>query len=77
MRSVAAMFVKEQQHRLSMWQGILDAASPERILSLGYSITRVNGKAVRSIDDVAPGDEITTVVAGGELISTVKEKNRR
>ena len=68
------MFVKEQQHRFDVWQGVLDAAAPERILSLGYSITRINGKAVRSPYDVTPGDEITTVVAGGEFTSTVKDK---
>lgn len=72
--SSAAMFVKEQQHRLDVWQGVLDAAAPERILSFGYSITRINGKAVCSPYDVTPGDEITTVVAGGEFTSTVKDK---
>ena len=72
--SSVAMFVKEQQHKLDVWQGIIDAASPERILSMGYSITRLNGKAVRSLDDVAPGDRVTTSVAGGEFTSTVNDK---
>ena len=49
-------------------------SAPERILSLGYSITRINGKAVRSPDDVAPGDEVVTTVAGGEFTSTVEDK---
>ena len=75
--SSATMFVKEQQHRLDVWQGILDAAAPERILSLGYSITRINGKAVRSPDDVAPGDEVVTTVAGGEFTSTVEDKKQK
>ena len=75
--SSAAMFVKEQQHRFDVWQGILDAAAPERILSLGYSITRINGKAVRSPDDVAPGDEVVTTVAGGEFTSTVEDKKQK
>jgi exodeoxyribonuclease VII large subunit len=55
-------------------QGAIDAASPERILSLGYSITRLNGKAVRSIGDVVPGDKVTTTVAGGEITSIVNGK---
>ena len=75
--SSAAMFVKEQQHRLDVWQGILDAAAPERILALGYSITRINGKAVRSPDDVEPGDEVVTTVAGGEFTSTVEDKKQK
>lgn len=72
--SSAQMLIKEQQHRLDVCNAALEAASPERILSLGYSITRVNGRVVRSIDDVVPGDEVTTEVAGGELTSTVKDK---
>lgn len=72
--SSAQMLIKEQQHRLDVCNTALEAASPERILSLGYSITRVNGRVVRSIDDVVPGDEVTTEVAGGEFTSTVKDK---
>ena len=72
--SSAQMLIKEQQHRLDVCNAALEAASPERILSLGYSITRVNGRVVRSIDDVVPGDEVTTEVAGGDFTSTVKDK---
>lgn len=72
--SSAQMLIKEQQHRLDVCNAALEAASPERILSLGYSITRVNDRVVRSIDDVVPGDEVTTEVAGGEFTSTVKDK---
>lgn len=75
--SSAKMLIKEQQHRLDVCNAALEAASPERILSLGYSITRVNGRVVRSIDDVVPGDEVTTEVAGGEFTSTVKDKIKK
>ncbi len=74
MFSSAQMLIKEQQHRLDVCNAALEAASPGRILSLGYSITRVNGRVVRSIDDVVPGDEVSTEVAGGEFTSTVKDK---
>lgn len=71
--SSAQMLIKEQQHRLDVCNAALEAASPERILSLGYSITRVNGRVMRSIDDVVPGDEVTTEVAGAEFTSIVKD----
>lgn len=77
MFSSAKMLIKEQQHRLDVCNAALEAASPERILSLGYSITRMNGRVVRSIDDVVPGDEVTTEVAGGEFTSTVKDKIKK
>lgn len=74
---VTALFMQGQYHKLDLWQKYMDAASPEHILALGYSITRVNGKAVHSIADVQPGDEVTTTVVGGEFTSIVKEKNKK
>jgi exodeoxyribonuclease VII large subunit len=48
------------------------AHDPERTLARGWSITRrPDGAVVRSPDDVAGGDELRTLVAGGELRSTV------
>ncbi len=73
---VTALFMQEQHHKLDLNQKYIEASSPERLLALGYSITRVNGKAVRSVDDVAPGDEIITTVAGGEFTSKVIDKNK-
>ena len=70
-----ALFMQSQYHKLDLCQRSMDAASPEHILALGYSITRVNGKAVRSLDDVAVGDNVTTTVVGGEFTSVITEKN--
>ena len=70
-----ALFMQAQHHKLDLWQKYIDASSPERILSLGYSITRINGRAVRSIADVAPGDEVVTSVSGGEFTSKIIDKN--
>lgn len=70
---ITALYMQGQHHRLDLWQKYMDAASPEHVLALGYSITRVNGKAIRSIDDIVPGDEVVTTVSGGEFISKVTE----
>lgn len=71
-----ALYMQAHHHKLDLCKQSIDAASPEHILSLGYSITRVNGRAVRSLDTLCVGDEVTTIVADGEFISTVKEKNK-
>lgn len=73
---VTALFMQEQHHKLDLNQKYIEASSPERLLALGYSITRVNGKVVRSVDDIAPGDEIIITVAGGEFTSKVIDKNK-
>jgi exodeoxyribonuclease VII large subunit len=55
----------------------LRARDPERTLARGWSITRgPDGHVLRGPADVAPGDEITTVLAGGELRSTVSRPRR-
>lgn len=71
-----ALYLQRQGHRLDMWEQRAKAASPERILSLGYGIMRVNGRVVRSIDDVEEGAQLITTVAGGSFTSVVTEKNK-
>ena len=71
-----ALYLQRQGHRLDMWEQRAKAASPERILSLGYGIMRVNGRVIRSIDDVEEGAQLVTTVAGGSFTSVVTEKNK-
>jgi len=47
--------------------------SPTNILERGFSITRVNGKAIKSINQVKKGDEIITQVSDGQIISEIKK----
>lgn len=69
-----ALYMQTQHHRLDLWLKYIDAASPEHILKLGYSITRLNGKALRSTSNIAPGDELCTTLANGEFTSIVEQK---
>ncbi len=50
----------------------IQAVHPEKVLRKGYSITRKNGKAIKSSTEVQSGNEITTVLYQGEIISYVK-----
>ena len=72
--SEVRLFLREQNHRLDILKEKVDAASPRHILAMGYSITRVNGKAVRSLGEIAAGDNVVTMVADGEFTSTVTDK---
>ena len=67
-----ALFMQAQRHKLDLFQRSIDAASPEHILSLGYSITRLNGKAVRDASSLKAGDEVETAVASGTFTSIIK-----
>lgn len=63
----------EQKHQLEMWeQKVLDA-SPEKQLARGYSITMVDGHAVKNVNALKKGDSLKTILANGVLMSEVEE----
>lgn len=62
----------ESERALDALDARLRSLDPERTLARGWSITRgPDGSVVRSPDAVRPGDALSTLVAGGELRSTV------
>jgi exodeoxyribonuclease VII large subunit len=67
-----ALYMQAQRHKIDLFQRSIEAASPEHILSLGYSITRLNGKTVRDTTLLKPGEEVETTVANGTFTSVIK-----
>lgn len=65
--------LRQQQHNLSLIEKSLQLADPQHILRQGYSITRINGKAVRDASQITPGDIITTTLSRGSIQSTVND----
>jgi len=57
--------------RLDAIAQLLDALSPQATLRRGYSITRIDGKAVSSVNLVTPGSTIETTLADGTVTSEV------
>ena len=65
------------ENELSKRIQLLDAYSPLKILLRGYSLTRMDGHCLKSINDVEVNEMIVTTLGDGELYSKVlkKEKN--
>ena len=63
--------MQNEQKRMELMESKLQNAHPDRILRLGFSITRVGGKALKSVDEVKDGDEIETTLASGTIKSTI------
>ena len=61
--------INRQTTAIDNISNLLNAISPKATLRRGYSITKVDGKAVRSVHDVPDGAVITTVLADGTIIS--------
>jgi exodeoxyribonuclease VII large subunit len=65
--------LERQVQRLTMHSASVRLLDPVTTMARGWSITRdENGNVVRSKDDVATGQKITTLLADGSITSTVE-----
>ncbi len=71
----SALLQGERKH-IELMESKLQSAHPNRILQLGFSITRVGGKALKDVDEVKEGDEIETTLASGTFKSTIIWKQK-
>lgn len=60
------------QRQLDHTTQLLAALHPETVLQRGYSLTHLNGKALRSAQELQPGDAIETQLAEGRVSSRVE-----
>ena len=63
--------LSESGRRLAAIGGKLDALSPLKVLSRGYSIPYTGEKVIKSIKDVTAGDPLTLRVSDGTVACTV------
>lgn len=61
-----------RRHRIELLEQRLAACNPEQIYRRGYSLITKNGKVIRSVHELQPGDIITTHLADGSKEAYVK-----
>lgn len=61
-----------ERNRLETLEKTVELVSPHSLLQRGYSLTLHHGRVVKSIDDLAPGDTIETLLADGTAVSRVE-----
>jgi exodeoxyribonuclease VII large subunit len=61
-----------EHHRMEILEEKVRALDPQLLLRRGYSITLLNGKAVRDPKSLQKGDEIETRLDKGTILSIVK-----
>ena len=64
--------LKTKKHQLELLEEKVKTLDPSLLLRRGYSITLKDGKAVRDVAALHPGDEIKTRLANGSIHSVVK-----
>ena len=73
MQNATVQYLLKQQNALHQAQTKIELLHPENILKRGYSITMKNGKAIRSAEEIAVGDVITTKLFQGEIESVKRD----
>lgn len=69
LRSAINSALKTQDLKIDHYKELTNILSPSNTLQRGYSITRVNGKAIRSAAGIPEGAELVTTLFDGSLIS--------
>lgn len=72
LKSGSARIVKDRRGQIQHLQQQVSSLDPVNILKRGYSITRVDGKLLQSVQQVKDGDLITTILSDGTVNSTVR-----
>ena len=66
--------MQRKEHQLCPFAQTLRWANPQRTLAMGYSITYTSdGKLLSAASALPPGTRLRTVVADGEVWSTINE----
>ena len=74
--SAVQRLIDRRRHTLDILEQRTKSLDPTLLLQRGYSITLVNGHALRSPSAVKPGDIIVTRLADGMVKSTVNETKK-
>lgn len=61
--------IEKSKHKITALESLVEVLDPKSTLKRGYSITRINGRAVKSVDIIKPGDLLLTTLSDGEIKS--------
>ncbi len=65
-------YIDTQRHHLQLAEKTIALRSPEKIYRMGYSLTRANGKPLRSVQDAPAGTRIETELIDGKITAVVE-----
>jgi len=71
LQTATATMCKERRALVTSMEKSTRLLDPQQVLNRGYSITRLNGRALTAASRVKPGDLLETVLASGKLNSIV------
>jgi exodeoxyribonuclease VII large subunit len=76
MRKETKLGLKRTAENIFHLEKSVNNMSPDQVLKRGYSITLLNGKAVKHVSEIQPDDLLQTVVTDGIITSRVIEDDK-
>lgn len=73
LKTTAYSIIERERTRLENIENLVDVLNPESTLKRGYSITKIDGRAVMSADKAKAGDILETITADGCIKSIVEK----
>jgi len=73
MKKDVILFLRNEDKEISGIEKNITIMNPDNVLKRGYSITLLNGRAVKSVGQVSEGDFLNTILTDGNIISTAKK----
>ncbi len=65
------------RERFTVNTGKLSGLNPLAVLSRGYSVTEMDGKSVRNVDDLTIGDTVNVILNNGSFTATVSSVEKK
>ena len=60
---------------LNTAEALVGAASPERILALGFAMIQKGGKTITDSSQISEGESVEILLAKGSIEATITKKN--
>ncbi len=68
----AGIFMRNENSSIAAIEKNIELMNPVNVLNRGYSITLINGKALKSVADLQEGAILKTILPDGDIISIAK-----
>lgn len=71
--NLTSLRMQQAKNKIVNIESLIMALDPKNTLKRGFSITRIKGKTIKSVNEISPGDIITTILSDGEFQSGTME----
>ncbi|MCM1309432.1 MAG: exodeoxyribonuclease VII large subunit [Bacteroides sp.] len=72
LKNITGNATRHAATKLQGYERLIDALSPKATMRRGFSVTRINGKAITSTENITAGVALETELAAGTITSIVK-----